>query len=280
MSSDPTSLDPDNPSDLIGSADIVAAFTALRHELKLQVRAGRDLSSGLEGVVTGCLDRRLEDLTERLSRMETAIHAVATGGKAWPAAGSMDAVRPLAIAVAEIEESLERAVAALTDEARTVGCLAMDTDEETDQKNNDSEPADPAADWDSCLAESPWLVRILAAPLVGRLRQIFDSHVQRAADDGEPAASPAQEAVVAAATSLADAGQGLELALVRTRRLMEQAGMRRIDVLYEPFDAEQMRAIDVSEDSAVPQGHVAKQFRPGYLLHGTVLRPAEVGVSR
>ena len=90
----------------------------------------------------------------------------------------------------------------------------------------------------------------------------------------------AQEAVAAAATSLADAGQGLELVLVRTRRLMEQAGLRRFDVLHEPFDAERMRAIDISEDSGVAEGHVAQQFRPGYLFQGVVLRPAEVGVSR
>ena len=61
---------------------------------------------------------------------------------------------------------------------------------------------------------------------------------------------------------------------------MEQAGLRRIDVLHEPFDAEQMLAIEISKDPAVPEGHVAKQFRPGYLLRGVVLRPAEVGVSR
>jgi molecular chaperone GrpE (heat shock protein) len=41
-----------------------------------------------------------------------------------------------------------------------------------------------------------------------------------------------------------------------------------------------MRAIDIAEDAAVPEGHVAKQFRPGYVLHGAVLRPAEVGVAR
>jgi len=70
------------------------------------------------------------------------------------------------------------------------------------------------------------------------------------------------------------------LLLVRTRRLMAQAGVRRIDVRSEPFDAGRMRAVDVVEDAEVPEGHVAEQYRPGYLLHGTVLKPAEVRVAR
>ena len=159
-------------------------------------------------------------------------------------------------------------------------CLATEVDADADDETAAAEPPDPAAAWDACVADSPWLVRMLAAGLVGRLRQVFDTHLERATDTRPRDAGGAEAGVVAAATSLADAGQGLELVLVRTRRLMEQAGLRRIDVLYEPFDAEQMRAIDIVEDAAVPEGHVAKQFRPGYAWHGVVLRPAEVGVAR
>lgn len=281
MNSDATDREPVEESGLIGAADIVAAFTALRHELKLQVRAGRDLAAGLEGLVDAGLDRRLADVAERLSRMETAVHATAATAPARSVpAGSTDAIRPLATALAEVEESLERAVAAITAEAETIGCLATEVDADADDETAAAEPPDPAAAWDACLADSPWLVRRLAAGLVGRLRQVFDTHLERATDTRPRDAGGAEAGVVAAATSLADAGQGLELVLVRTRRLMEQAGLRRIDVLYEPFDAEQMRAIDIVEDAAVPEGHVAKQFRPGYAWHGVVLRPAEVGVAR
>lgn len=281
MSGGPTDREPMDESGLIGAADIVAAFTALRHELKLQVRAGRDLAAGLEGLVDAGLDRRLEDVAERLSHMETVVHAAAASTPARPvAAGSTDAIRPLATALAEVEESLERAVAAIAAEAETIGCLATEVNADTDDETAAAETPDPAAAWDACLAGSPWLVRTLAGGLVGRLRQVFDTHLERATAASGRDAGRVEEGVLAAATSLADAGQGLELALVRTRRLMEQAGLRRIDVLYEPFDAEQMRAIDVVEDAAVPEGHVAKQFRPGYALHGVVLRPAEVGVAR
>ena len=281
MSSDPIDREPEAESNFVGAADIVAEFTALLHELKLQVRAGRDLTAGLEGLVDGCLDRRLGVVAERLSRLETTLQSVVTGTPArLAAAGSTEAIRPLAMALAEVEESLERAVIAIATEADTISCGATDADEHTDHETADAEPQEPAAAWDSCLAESSWLVRTLAAGLVGRLRQVFDEHVHRATEDGERRAGMPREAVAAAATSLADAGQGLELVLVRTRRLMEQAELRRIDVLHEPFDAERMRAIDIAENPGVPEGHVAKQFRPGYLLRGVVLRPAEVGVSR
>ncbi|MEZ6074200.1 MAG: hypothetical protein R3C56_00565 [Pirellulaceae bacterium] len=33
----------------LGAIDIVEAFTSLRHELKLQVRSGRDLQQALDG---------------------------------------------------------------------------------------------------------------------------------------------------------------------------------------------------------------------------------------
>ena len=281
MSSDPIDREPENESNLVGAADIVAEFTALRHELKLQVRAGRDLTAGLEGLVDGCLDRRLGIVAERLSRLETALQSVVAGTPArLAAAGSTEAIRPLAMALSEVEESLERAVIAIATEAETITASATDTDESTARETADAAPPEPAAAWDSCLAESSRLVRTLAAGLVGRLRQVFDAHVRRATGDGERRAGMPREAVAAAATSLADAGQGLELVLVRTRRLMEQAEIRRIDVLHEPFDAERMRAIDIAEDPAVPEGHVAKQYRPGYLLRDVVLRPAEVGVSR
>ncbi|MSR26715.1 MAG: hypothetical protein EXS06_06815, partial [Planctomycetaceae bacterium] len=232
MSSDPIDREPEDESGLIGAADIVAEFTALRHELKLQVRAGRDLTAGLDGLVDGCLDRRLGVVAERLSRLETALQSVVTGTPArLAAAGSTEAIRPLAMALAEVEESLDRAVTAIATEAETIRCGVTDTDEDTDRETADAEPPEPAADWDSCLAESSWLVRTLAAGLVGRLRQVFDEQVHRATGDGERRAGMPREAVAAAATSLADAGQGLELVLVRTRRLMEQAGLRRIDVL-------------------------------------------------
>jgi hypothetical protein len=260
---------------LLGAADIVAAFTALRHELKLQVRAGRDLA-------------------ERLDRLEAAVVAAA---RQPPPVVAGDGVRDLAVAIAEIEESLERATVAVAEQAESVRLEAVAAGEEggdddgldddgpdehgpDDDDRSDEAAADSRAAWDDCLAQAPWPVRALATGLLTRLREVFDEAVEQATEDGRRRREAAGDSLAGAVTALADAEQGLELLLVRTRRLMAQAGVRRIDVLAEPFDAERMRAVDVVEDAEVPEGHVAGQYRPGYLLHGTVLRPAEVQVAR
>jgi hypothetical protein len=277
MSSDLSEQAPAEEPELIGAADIVAAFTALRHDLKLQVRAGRELTSGLDGLLDACLHRHLAAVTERLSRLETACGTASASPAPRAGATGAETARPLATALAEIEESLERTVTTIAAEADAISNSAV---EDPAWAPDDPELQDLDDAWEACLNAAPWLVRKLAAGLVGRLRQLCDERIQQAADLGARRGGVAEEALAMAATALADAGQGLELVLLRTRRLMEQAGLRRIDVLHEPFDADRMRAIETLEEPTIPEGHVARQFRPGYLLHGTVLRPAEVGVSR
>lgn len=190
--------------------------------------------------------------------------------------------RGLAIALAEIEESLERAMCAVTEQADACGLEA--TDEMAGDEEETEATAAPAAafadEWDACVQRAPWIVRTLAAGLVARLRCVSEEALERSGDATATRTDAVRESLAAAGTALADAAQGLELLLVRTRRLMEQAGVERIDVMHEPFDAERMRAVDVGADDDVQAGHVAEQYRPGYLLHGAVLRPAEVRVAR
>jgi len=84
---------------LLGAVDIVQAFTALRHELKLQVRAGRDLQ---EATVSGF--ERVEQAVLGLSR-SLASPAVSSEGDA--------SARRMAESITEIEEALQRAVVAM-----------------------------------------------------------------------------------------------------------------------------------------------------------------------
>ncbi len=255
--------EPADETGLLGAADIVTAFTALRHELKLQVRAGRDLA-------------------DRLGRLEAAVIA----GVRPPPPAPGDQLRRLAGGLAEMEESLERATVAVAEQAERLSLAGVEAGEDAtsgvadDAALADERRPDPAAAWNDCLERSPRLLRLLAAGLTERLGRVFDEAIAEATAAGQRSTEAATEAVAGAATALADAGQGLELLLVRTRRLMNQAGIRRIDVVDEPFDPERMRAIDVVEDTNVPEGHVAAQYRPGYLLDDTVLRPAEVRVAR
>lgn len=89
-----------NKDELLGAIDIVHAFTALRHELKLQVRDGRELR---EATIQGLT--RVEQSMQSLSRAQTAI--------ATQPQNSDHSSRRLAESIVEIEESLQRAVHAI-----------------------------------------------------------------------------------------------------------------------------------------------------------------------
>lgn len=103
---------------------------------------------------------------------------------------------------------------------------------------------------------------------------------RRSARAFEAGALQAAEAYGDVGPALADAAQGLELVLLRVRRLMERTGLSRMDVLGQPFDPEWMRAVESVEADGVPPGAVAEEVRPGYVLGDTVLRPADVRVAR
>ena len=263
---------------LLGATDIVEAFTALRHELKLQVRAGRELTGGLGQVLAAAVESPLAVVAQRLGDLEAAVETAGRSpGRGGGEAGDGDAaMRALATAVAETEESLARAAAALAAQAETL--RAATTVDRNRADTAASSVAAPFAEaWDACLAESSWLPRWLSGSLLVRLRRAAEEAVGQAFQAG---AQQAAEAYGDVGPALADAAQGLELVLLRVRRLMEQTGLARMDVLGQPFDPEWMRAVESVEADGVPPGAVAEEVRPGYVLSGTVLRPADVRVAR
>lgn len=263
---------------LLGATDIVEAFTALRHELKLQVRAGRELSSGLEQTLATALEQPLAVIAQRLGDLEAAIETAGRshGGDAGEAGDGDVGKHALATAVAETEESLTRAAAALAAQAETL-CAATTVDTSGTFAAGSSVATPLVEAWQASVAESSWLSRWLSATLLVRLRRAAEEAVGQAFQSG---AQQAAEAYGDVGPALADAGQGLELVLLRVRRLMEQTGLSRMDVLGQPFDPEWMRAVESVVADGVPPGTVAEEVRPGYVLSGTVLRPADVRVAR
>ena len=81
----------EHPFELLGAMDIVEAFTTLRHELKLQVRGGRELQQSLQ---------------DTFIRLEQRIASQPTSQSENGASES----RKMAEAIADIEESLQRAI--------------------------------------------------------------------------------------------------------------------------------------------------------------------------
>jgi molecular chaperone GrpE len=73
---------------------------------------------------------------------------------------------------------------------------------------------------------------------------------------------------------------GVELTSKELETVLENQGVRRMNVLNQPFDANFHNAIQEVENAAVPSGTVVQVFQDGYMIHDRLLRPAMVVVSK
>lgn len=72
--------------------------------------------------------------------------------------------------------------------------------------------------------------------------------------------------------------QGLELALKKLQALLKEEGVERIDTKGKNYDIQTMEAISIVEGDEDNQ--VIEELRAGYMLHGSVIRAAQVKVSK
>jgi len=242
-----------NQGPMFGVLDMVEAFTALRHELKLQVRGGRDLQQLL---VDG-----LQRLEQKLAASPVAASAVAGGGASG--GGATEAGRDLAEALAEMEESLQRVHAALARSAATERPMASQPE--------DAPTARILTKLDEQIAQAPWWLRKFATAWLSSCRQSLVAVLTE--EDGKREEPSHDE-------QLKTAQQGIELLHARAQRLMQHCQLERIDVMGQPFDAESMHAVDVISAPETPAAHVAEQLRPAYRWRGKLLRYADVRLAK
>lgn len=232
---------------LIGAIDIVAAFTALRQDVKTQIRSGRELQDTVASRL-GELDVRLQSMLQQLQQaaqqQPTQQHS-AQPAKSANAKDENAATRQLAEALAEVEEALQRALTSIPDTTASPSpCSAL------------------LSSFDAQLATVPWWAR----GTVAKKLNSFRTELTKSAQWQPPDASAAR--------------QGLTLILARVHRIMNQTGLERMDVAGRAFDAELMFAIDTVECVHTPRAHVAEQVRPAYLWQGKLLRNAEVRLAK
>jgi molecular chaperone GrpE len=72
--------------------------------------------------------------------------------------------------------------------------------------------------------------------------------------------------------------QGLELALKELHKILKDEGVEKIEVKNKDFDINLMEAVSVVDGKE--DNKVIEEVRPGYLMHGSVLRAARVVVSK
>lgn len=74
--------------------------------------------------------------------------------------------------------------------------------------------------------------------------------------------------------------EGLELTGRKLLATLEKFGVQPIDALNKPFDANVHEAMVAQENPNLPADTVMMVLQKGYTLHGRLLRPARVIVSR
>ncbi|MCC6507688.1 MAG: nucleotide exchange factor GrpE [Pirellulaceae bacterium] len=256
-----------NDEELLGAVDIVAAFTALRHELKTQIRSGRDLQQSLVdqlAALDGRWQMALKQVAASTANSTGPGNQAASsqaGGNQSGGSGHESVARKLAEALSEIEESLDRAINAMPGPASP--------------SPHGQGPASNSllSSFDQTMSQVPWLIRGWVTAIFGRFRQqLIESQEQtnRLIDQQS----------LQLRSKLNSTHQGLTLLLTRVHRLMQQGQVERVDVLGKPFDAEIMHAIDLIDSLDHPSSHVAEQLRPAYMWNGKLLRCAEVRISR
>ena len=219
-------------SELLGAVDIVEAFTVLRHEIKLQVRGGRELQQSLQ---------------DSFQRLEQKLTATPVGAALPVGAAQSSESRKMAEAIADIEESLQRAIESIVPKI----VVAREEDHVLQR-------------CDAILSKAPWIAKAFARRWIAQLRSVLVESMEAS----KPAA-PVQDA----------SHKGLELLLARVHRLMKQFEIERVNVLHQAFDAETMNAVDMIYAPSVPSAHVAQQLRPLYLWRNATLRCAEVRIA-
>jgi molecular chaperone GrpE len=80
--------------------------------------------------------------------------------------------------------------------------------------------------------------------------------------------------------TLKNLATGVELTSKELVTVLENQGVRKMNAMNQPFDANFHNAIQEVENTTVPSGTVVQVFQDGYMIHERLLRPAMVVVSK
>jgi molecular chaperone GrpE len=72
---------------------------------------------------------------------------------------------------------------------------------------------------------------------------------------------------------------GIEMVMTQLKSALSNHGLKEINPLGQPFDANQHESLSAQPSDKIPEGNVVTVVRTGYSLNGRLLRPASVVVS-
>ncbi len=74
--------------------------------------------------------------------------------------------------------------------------------------------------------------------------------------------------------------EGIDMTVTMFRKVLEDAGVKPIQAVGEPFDPNLHQAMGQVETDEYPPNTVSAEFQKGYLLHDRLLRPSLVMVAK
>jgi len=119
-----------------------------------------------------------------------------------------------------------------------------------------------------------------------RLRRLAENDAKFAVEQVVVELIPLIDALHSAGTGLGESDaavnmrQGLDLVGKQLLGVLHKHGVEPIDAEGETFDPTRHEAIYVRELDGVEPDSVIEVLRPGFSLHGRVVRPVEVGVAK
>lgn len=216
----------------IGLHRLVEEFTALRHEVKLQTKGSRDLRDQAETLLS-----ELRQAVDQFRSVEPKEQQAAFA-----------AARPLAEALADLDEALDRARGEW-------------------EKARDRLVVEPARDLE------------VAIEAIFRQQSWFDRF--RTGAYHEKVLAGIRERSQWLRPALVDALiDGIALIQGRLHRVLMAERLERIATVGHPADPERMTVVEVVDAPGIAPGVVVDELRRGYCWRGRVLRFAEVRAAR
>ena len=222
LGDDPSAPVADGPE--VGLFRLAEEFTALRQEVKLQTKSARGLQDEAEALLPA-LRQAIDQFRSVAPREDQAAHAAA---------------RPLAEALADLDEALDRGRSGLEKAAAGGTSLSRSTPPRPDSTAAVSAP-------------------VLAPPPLAP-----------AATTNRPAPSSPERDRSSAPSGLFDAPslEGYGLIQARLRRALDAEQIRRIDCVGLPVDPDRMTVIDVVDAPDLRPGPRCRRGTPGLHLAG------------
>lgn len=90
----------------------------------------------------------------------------------------------------------------------------------------------------------------------------------------------AQEAVEAGKGGLDQLREGVSMTRQQIVDILAKHGLEKLDVEGKPFDPATSEALQMQETDEHEDGHVMREFMPGYRYKDRIVRPAKVQVAR